>query len=132
MKKCKFTKKYFHNQIVMFRYSCRFYVVEKFYHIEDDYETDAYKTIDGTSEDAYKIIDDKSDKAIMSIHYNAMRNMDNQKIYYHAFVNTAFGGFKMEHFSQTTRLDRIRNKVFKTILDKLYSLQIVSLNLEVK
>lgn len=120
MEKCKFTKKYFNNQIVMFRYSYRFHVVEKFYHTKDDYKTDAYKTID-----------DESDKAIMSIYYNAVRNMDNQKEYYHVYVNTAFGEFKMG-FPFTTRLDRIRNKVFKTILDKLYSLQIVSLNLGVK
>lgn len=56
MEKCKFTKKYFHDQVVMFRYSYNDHVVEKFYHIEDDYETDAYKDID-----------DESDKAIMSI-----------------------------------------------------------------
>ena len=121
MEKCKFTKRYFNDQVVMFRYSCNDHVVEKFYHIKDDYETDAYKTIDN-----------ESDKAIMSIYYNAMRNMDNQKIYYHAFVNTAFGEFKMGGFPHTTRLDKIRNKVFKTILDKLYSLQIISLNLGVK
>lgn len=121
MEKCKFTKKYFNNQVVMFRYSCNDHVVEKFYHIEDDYETDAYRTID-----------DESDKAIVSIYYAFARDGYNQKIYYRAFVNTAFGEFKMGDFPHTTRLDRIRNKVFKTILDKLYSLQIVSLNLGVK
>lgn len=121
MEKCKFTKKYFHNQIVMFRYSCNDHVVEKFYHIEDDYETDAYRTID-----------DESDKAIMSIYYAFARDGYNQKKYYQAIINTALGEFKMEYFPSTTRLDRIRNKVFKTILDKLYSLQIVSLNLGVK
>lgn len=121
MEKCKFTKKYINNQIVMFRYSCNDHVVEKFYHIEDDYETDAYRTID-----------DESDKAIMSIYYAFVRDGYNQKKYYQVIVNTVFGEFKMEHFSSTTRLDRIRTKVFKTILDKLYSLQIVSLNLGVK
>lgn len=120
MEKCKFIKKYSGDSVI-FRYSYGDHVIEKFYYSEDDYETDAYKTID-----------DESDKAIMSIYYNAMRNMDNQKIYYHAFVNTAFGEFKMGGFPHTTRLDKIRNKVFKTILDKLYSLQIVSLNLGVK
>lgn len=121
MENCKFTKKYFNNQIVMFRYSCNDHVVEKFYHIEDDYETDAYKTID-----------DESDKAIMSIYYAFARDGYNQKKYYQAIINTAFGEFEMEYFPSTTRLDRVRNKVFKTILDKLYSLQIVSLNLGVK
>lgn len=121
MENCKFTKKYFNNQIVMFRYSCNDHVVEKFYHIEDDYETDAYKTID-----------DESDKAIMSIYYAFARDGYNQKKYYQAIINTAFGEFKMGGFPHTTRLDKIRNKVFKTILDKLYSLQIVSLNLGVK
>lgn len=121
MEKCKFTKKYFNNQIVMFRYSCNDHVVEKFYHIEDDYETDAYRTID-----------DESDKAIMSIYYAFARDGYNQKKYYQAIVNTAFGEFTMEYFPSTTRLDMVRNKVFKTILNKLYSLQIVSLNLGVK
>lgn len=121
MENCKFTKKYFNNQIVMFRYSCNDHVVEKFYHIEDDYETDAYRTID-----------DESDKAIMSIYYAFARDGYNQKKYYQAIVNTAFGEFTMEYFPSTTRLDMVRNKVFKTILDKLYSLQIVSLNLGVK
>ena len=120
MEKCKFTKRYFNDQVVMFRYSCNDHVVEKFYHIEDDYETDAYRNID-----------DESDKAIMSIYYAFARDGYNQKKYYQAIINTAFGEFKMEYFP-TTRLDRIRNKVFKTILDKLYSLQIVSLNLGVK
>lgn len=114
-------KKYFHNQVVMFRYSYNDHVVEKFYHIEDDYETDAYRTID-----------DESDKAIMSIYYAFARDGYNKKRYYFAKVSTIFGEFKMEYFSSTTRLDRIRNKVFKTILDKLYSLQIVSLNFGVK
>lgn len=121
MEKCKLTKKYFNNQVVMFRYSCNDHVVEKFYHIEDDYETDAYRTID-----------DESDKAIMSIYYAFARDGYNQKKYYQAIVNTAFGEFKMKYLPSTTRLDRIRNKVFKTILDKLYSLQIVSLNLGIK
>lgn len=105
----------------MFRYSCNDHVVEKFYHIEDDYETDAYRTID-----------DESDKAIMSIYYAFARDGYNQKKYYQAIVNTAFGEFTMEYFPSTTRLDMVRNKVFKTILNKLYSLQIVSLNLGVK
>lgn len=105
----------------MFRYSYDKYVVEKFYHIKDDYETDAYRTID-----------DESDKAIMSICYDFARDGYNQKKYYQAIINTAFGEFKMEYFPSTTRLDKIRNKVFKTILNKLYSLQIVSLNLGVK
>ena len=119
MEKCKFTKRYFNDQVVMFRYSCNDHVVEKFYHIEDDYETDAYRNID------------ESDKAIMSIYYAFARDGYNQKKYYQAIINTAFGEFKVEYFP-TTRLDRIRNKVVKTILDKLYSLQIVSLNLGVK
>ena len=121
MEKCKFTKRYFNNQIVMFRYSYRFHVIEKFYHIEDDYETDKYRDID-----------DKSDKAIMSIYYHAARDMDNQKKYFNASVDIKLGGFEVGYFPTTTRLDRIRNKVFKTILNKLYSLQIVSLNLGVK
>ena len=120
MEKCKFTKRYFNDQIVMFRYSCNDHVVEEFYYIEDDYETDAYKDID-----------DESDKAIMSIYYAFIRDGYNQKIYYKAFINTAFGEDKVVNMF-TTRLDKIRNKVFKTILDKLYSLQIVSLNLGVK
>lgn len=106
MEKCKFTKKYFNNQVVMFRYSYNDYVVEKFYHIEDDYETDAYKTID-----------DKSDKAIMSIYYAFARDGYNQKKYYQAIINTAFGGFKMEYIP-STRLDRIRNKIIKQIWEK--------------
>lgn len=121
MEKCKFIKKYYHNQIVMFRYSYDKYVVEKFYNIKDDYETDAYRDID-----------DKSDKAIMSICYDFARDGYNQKKYYQAIINTAFGELLMEYFPSTTRLDKIRNKVFKTILDKLYSLQMVSLNLGVK
>lgn len=106
MEKCKFTKKYFHNQVVMFRYSCNDHVVEKFYHIEDDYETDAYRTID-----------DESDKAIMSIYYAFARDRYNQKKYYQAIINTAFGEFTMEYFP-TTRLDRIRNKVLKQLWEK--------------
>lgn len=120
MEKCKFTKKYINNQVVMFRYSCNDHVVEKFYHIEDDYETDAYRTID-----------DESDKAIMSIYYAFARDGYNQKKYYQAIINTAFGEYKMEYFP-STRLDKIRSKVFKDVLNKLYSLQIISLNAGVK
>ena len=106
MEKCKFTKKYFNNQVVMFRYSCNDHVVEKFYHIEDDYETDAYRCID-----------DESDKAIMSIYYAFARDGYNQKKYYQAIINTAFGRFKMEYIP-TTRLDRIRNKILNQIWEK--------------
>lgn len=120
MEKCKFTKKYSRGSVI-FRYSYDDHVIEKFYYNEDDYETDAYRTID-----------DESDKAIMSIYYAFARNGYNQKKYYQAIINTAFGWFRMEYFPSTTRLDKIRNKVFKTILDKLYSLQIISLNLGVK
>lgn len=107
MEKCKFTKKYFNNQVVMFRYSCNDHVVEKFYHIEDDYETDAYRCID-----------DESDKAIMSIYYAFARDGYNQKKYYQAIINTAFGEFKMEYFPSTTRLDKIRNRVLKQLWEK--------------
>lgn len=106
MEKCKFTKKYFNNQVVMFRYSCNDHVVEKFYHIEDDYETDAYRTID-----------DESDKAIVSIYYVFARDEYNQRKYYHAIVNTPLGGFEMEYLP-TTRLDRIRNRVLKQLWEK--------------
>lgn len=106
MEKCKFTKRYFNDQVVMFRYSCNDHVVEKFYHIADDYETDAYRDID-----------DESDKAIMSIYYAFARDGHNQKKYYQAIINTAFGGFKMKYFP-TTRLDRIRNRVLKQLWEK--------------
>lgn len=114
MEKCKFTKKYFNNQVVMFRYSYNDHVVEKFYHIEDDYETDAYKTID-----------DKSDKAIMSIYYAFARDGYNQKKYYQAIINTAFGGFKMEYIP-STRLDRIRNKIIKQLWEKSAMITLVT------
>lgn len=107
MEKCKFTKRYFNNQVVVFRYSCNDHVVEKFYYIEDDYETDAYRDID-----------DESDKAIMSIYYAFVRNEYNQKKYYQAIANTAFGEFKMEYIPSTTRLDRIRNKILNQIWEK--------------
>lgn len=106
MEKCKFTKRYFNDQVVMFRYSCNDHVVEKFYYIEDDYETDAYRTID-----------DESDKAIVSIYYAFARDGYNQKKYYQAIINTAFGELKMEYFP-TTRLDRIRNRVLKQLWEK--------------
>lgn len=107
MEKCKFTKKYFHNQVVMFRYSCNDHVVEKFYHIGDDYETDAYRNID-----------DESDKAIVSIYYAFARDGYNQKKYYQAIINTAFGELTMEYFPSTTRLEKIRNSVLKWLWEK--------------
>lgn len=107
MEKCKFTKRYFNDQVVMFRYSYNDHVVEKFYHIEDDYETDAYKDID-----------DESDKAIMSIYYVFARDRYNQRRYYHAIVNTSLGEFKMKYLPSTTRLDRIRNRVLKQLWKK--------------
>lgn len=107
MEKYKFIKKYFHNQVVVFRYSSNDHVVEKFYHIGDDYETDAYKTID-----------DESDKAIMSIYYAFTRDGYNQKKYYQAIINTAFGWFEMDYYTPTPRLDRMRNKILKQIWEK--------------
>lgn len=103
MEKCKFTKKYFNNQVVMFRYSCNDHVVEKFYHIEDDHE------IHEGGKDTYH--------PIFTIIYEFIRDKNNQKNYWYAKATTTFGEDEMVNMF-TTRLDKIRNRVLKQLWEK--------------
>ena len=69
MEKCKFTKKYFNNQIVMFRISHKDFMIKKFYHIADDHE------IHEEGKDTYH--------PIFAIKYDFIRGKNNQKNYWY-------------------------------------------------
>ena len=104
MEKCKFTKRYFNDQVVMFRYSYNDHVVEKFYHIADDHE------IHEEGKDTYPIF---------TIIYGFARNKNNKKNYWHAKIVTAFGEYTTATIAAATpRLDRIRNRVLKQLWEK--------------
>ena len=103
MYKPKITKRYFNNQVVMFRISHKDFVMEKFYHIADDHE------IHEGGKDTYH--------PIFTIIYEFTRNKNNQKNYWYAKVVTAFGEDEIVNMV-TTRLDRIRNRVLKQLWEK--------------
>ena len=103
MHKPKITKRYFNDQVVMFRISHKDFVMEKFYHIADDHE------IHEGGKDTYH--------PIFTIIYDFIRDKNNQKNYWYAKVVTAFGEDKMVNMA-TTRLDRIRNRVLKQLWEK--------------
>lgn len=103
MEKCKFTKRYFNDQVVMFRISHKDSVMEKFYHIADDHE------IYEEGKDTYH--------PIFTIIYDFIRGKNNKKNYWYAKAATAFGEDKMVNMF-TTRLDRIRNRVLKQLWKK--------------
>nr|DAT07272.1 MAG TPA: hypothetical protein [Caudoviricetes sp.] len=103
MEKCKFTKRYFNDQVVMFRISHKDFVMEKFYHIADDHE------IHEEGKDTYH--------PIFTIIYDFIRGKNNQKNYWYAKAVTAFGEDKMINMF-TTRLEKIRNRVLKQLWEK--------------
>lgn len=103
MEKCKFTKRYFNDQVVMFRISHKDFVMEKFYHIADDHE------IHEEGKDTYH--------PIFTIIYDFIRGKNNQKNYWYAKAVTAFGEDKMVNMF-TTRLEKIRNRVLKQLWEK--------------
>lgn len=105
MYKPKITKRYFNNQVVMFRISHKDFVMEKFYHIADDHE------IHKGDKDAYH--------PIFTIIYEFTRDKNNQKNYWYAKVVTAFGEYTTATIDViTTRLDKIRNRVLKQLWEK--------------
>ena len=103
MHKPKITKRYFNDQVVMFRISHKDFVMEKFYHIADDHE------IHEGGKDTYH--------PIFTIIYDFIRGKNNQKNYWYAKVVTAFGEDEIVNMI-TTRLDRIRNRVLKQLWEK--------------
>ena len=103
MYKPKITKRYFNNQVVMFRISHKDSVMEKFYHIADDHE------IHEGGKDTYH--------PIFTIIYDFIRDKNNQKNYWYAKAVTAFGEDEIVNMV-TTRLDRIRNRVLKQLWEK--------------
>ena len=105
MHKSKITKKYFNNQVVMFRISHKDSVMEKFYHIADDHE------IHEEGKDTYH--------PIFTIIYGFTRNKNNRKNYWHVKIITAFGEYTTATTAAATpRLDRIRNKILNQIWEK--------------
>lgn len=105
MHKPKTTKRYFNNQVVMFRISHKNFVMEKFYHIADDHE------IHEKGKDTYH--------PIFTIIYDFIRGKNNQKNYWYAKVVTAFGEDATATIAaDTPRLDRIRNKILKQLWEK--------------
>lgn len=111
MEKCKFTKKYFNNQVVMFRISHKDFMMEKFYHIADDHE------IHEEGKDNYH--------PIFTIKYDFIRGKNNQKNYWYAKAVTAFGEDKMVNMF-TTRLEKIRNRVLKQLWEKSAMIILIS------
>lgn len=103
MYKPKITKRYFNDQVVMFRISHKDFVMEKFYHIADDHE------IHEGGKDTYH--------PIFTITYDFIRGKNNQKNYWYAKAVTAFGEDKMVNMF-TTRLEKIRNRVLKQLWEK--------------
>lgn len=103
MYKPKITKRYFNNQVVVFRISHKDFVMEKFYHIADDHE------IHEGGKDTYH--------PIFTIIYDFIRGKNNQKNYWYAKATTAFGEDKMVNMF-TTRLEKIRNRVLKQLWEK--------------
>ena len=103
MYKPKITKRYFNDQVVMFRISHKDFVMEKFYHIADDHE------IHEEGKDTYH--------PIFTIIYDFIRDKNNQKNYWYAKAVTAFGEDEIVNMV-TTRLDRIRNRVLKQLWEK--------------
>lgn len=103
MYKPKITKRYFNDQVVMFRISHKDFVMEKFYHIADDHE------IHEEGKDTYH--------PIFTIIYDFIRGKNNQKNYWYAKAVTAFGEDKMVNMF-TTRLEKIRNRVLKQLWEK--------------
>lgn len=103
MHKPKITKRYFNDQVVMFRISHKDSVMEKFYHIADDHE------IYEEGKDTYH--------PIFTIIYDFIRGKNNQKNYWYAKAVTAFGEDKMINMF-TTRLEKIRNRVLKQLWEK--------------
>lgn len=103
MYKPKITKRYFNDQVVMFRISHKDSVMEKFYHIADDHE------IYEEGKDTYH--------PIFTIIYDFIRGKNNQKNYWYAKAVTAFGEDKMVNMF-TTRLEKIRNRVLKQLWEK--------------
>ena len=103
MYKPKITKRYFNDQVVMFRISHKDFVMEKFYHIADDHE------IHEEGKDTYH--------PIFTIIYDFIRGKNNQKNYWYAKAVTAFGEDKMINMF-TTRLEKIRNRVLKQLWEK--------------
>lgn len=105
MHKPKITKRYFNNQVVMFRISHKDFVMEKFYHIAGDHE------IHEEGKDTYH--------PIFTIIYGFARNKNNKKNYWHAKIVTAFGEYTTATTAAATpRLDRMRNKILKQIWEK--------------
>ena len=102
MYKPKITKRYFNDQVVMFRISHKDFVMEKFYHIADDHEIHE---------------EDKDTYPIFTIIYDFIRGKNNQKNYWYAKAVTAFGEDKMVNMF-TTRLEKIRNRVLKQLWEK--------------
>lgn len=103
MHKPKITKRYFNNQVVMFRISHKDSVMEKFYHIADDHE------IYEEGKDTYH--------PIFIIIYDFIRGKNNKKNYWYAKAVTAFGEDKMVNMF-TPRLEKIRNRVLKQLWEK--------------
>lgn len=105
MHKPKITKRYFNNQVVMFRISHKDFVMEKFYHIADDHE------IHEGGKDTYH--------PIFTIIYEFTRDKNNQKNYWYAKVTTAFGEYTTATINAITpRLDKIRNRALKQLWEK--------------
>lgn len=105
MHKPKITKRYFNNQVAMFRISHKDSVMEKFYHIADDHE------IHEEGKDTYH--------PIFTIIYGFARNKNNKKNYWHAKIVTAFGEYTTATTAAATpRLDRMRNKILKQLWEK--------------
>lgn len=103
MHKPKITKRYFNNQVVMFRISHKDFVMEKFYHIAGDHE------IHEEGKDTYH--------PIFTIKYDFIRDKNNQKNYWYAKAVTAFGEDEIVNMV-TTRLEKIRNRVLKQLWEK--------------
>jgi hypothetical protein len=103
MHKPKITKRYFNDQVVMFRISYKDFVMEKFYHIADDHE------IHEGGKDTYH--------PIFTIIYDFIRDKNNQKNYWYAKAVTAFGEDEIVNMV-TTRLEKIRNRVLKQLWEK--------------
>lgn len=100
----KIIKKYFNNQVVMFRIYHKDFVMEKFYHIADDHE------IHKGGKDTYH--------PIFTIVYDFIRGKNNQKNYWYAKAVTAFGEYTTTIDAATPRLARIRNKILKQLWEK--------------
>ena len=105
MHKPKITKRYFNNQVAMFRISHKDSVREIFYHIADDHD------IHEEGKDTYH--------PIFTIIYGFARNKNNKKNYWHAKIVTAFGEYTTATTAAATpRLDRMRNKILKQLWEK--------------